>query len=161
MVIRAATASDSAVIHDVMMKAFEEYKNETPPSSALEETIQSVSDALEKGEKALIAFDEDEPVGMVRFQVKKEDLYFYRLSVLPKKQGDGIGKKIVRALEEYASRAGVSTIRCKVRLTVPKNLNLYSSIGYITYDEEVLMKPNGVEIKVISMKKVLSAFKEE
>ena len=124
MVIRFATTSEAAVVHDLMIKAFIEYNNESPPSSALDETVHSVLDALEKGEKALIAFDENRPVGMVRFQLKNEGLYFYRLSVIPEKQGKGIGKKILSSIEDYANKVGVSTILCKVRMTVPKNINL-------------------------------------
>lgn len=155
MVIRFATTSEAAVVHDLMIKAFIEYNNESPPSSALDETFHSVLDALEKGEKALIAFDENRPVGMVRFQLKNEGLYFYRLSVIPEKQGKGIGKKILSSIEDYANKVGVSTILCKVRMTVPKNINLYSSIGYSVYDEEVVHKPNSVNVKVLSMKKEL------
>lgn len=43
MVINSAILSDAPVIHDLMIKAFMEYKNEIPPSSALEETVLSVS----------------------------------------------------------------------------------------------------------------------
>jgi len=92
MIITSATSSDASVIHDLMIKAFIGYKNETPPSSALEETVQSVSDALEKEEKALIAYEENKPVGMVRFQLKDEGLYFYRLSV-PKNKAKALQKR--------------------------------------------------------------------
>lgn len=152
MVINTATTSDAALIHNLMIMAFMEYKNETPPSSALDETVQSVSDALGKGEKTLIAFEENKPVGMVRFQLKNEDLYFYRLSVIPEKQGQGIAKKILKSLEDYANKVEGSTILCKVRMTVQKNIQLYSSIGYAVYDKEVVHKPNGINI---SMKKEL------
>lgn len=155
IVINSTISSDASVIHNLMIKAFMEYKNEIPPSSALEETVQSVSDASKKGEKALIAYEENSPVGMVRFQLKNDGLYFYRLSVIPEKQGEGIGKKILKFLEDYANKFGVSTILCKVRMTVPKNIQLYSSLGYVVYDEEVMPKPNGINIKVVSMKKEL------
>ncbi|TSI02541.1 GNAT family N-acetyltransferase [Lysinibacillus sp. BW-2-10] len=155
MIINSAILSDAPVIHDLMIKAFTEYKNDIPPSSALEETVQSVSDALEKEEKALIAYEDNQPVGMVRFQLKDEGLYFYRLSVIPEKQGKGIAKMILKSLEDYANEIGVPTILCKVRMTVVKNIQLYSSIGYHIYDEEIVHKPNGINIKVVSMKKDL------
>ncbi|MDQ0299278.1 hypothetical protein J2S78_001698 [Salibacterium salarium] len=78
---------DAPVIHELMIKAFMEYKNDPSPSSALEETVQSVSEALEREEKALIAYVENQPVGMGCFQIKNEGLYFYRLSVIPQKHG--------------------------------------------------------------------------
>ena len=78
------------------------------------------------------------------------------MSVLPEKQGQGIAKRLLKSLEEYAEKDEVSTILCKVRMTVQKNIELYSSIGYEIYDEEVVHKPNGINIKVCSMKKELN-----
>jgi len=40
--------------------------------------------------------------GMVRFLLKENGLYFYRLSVIPEKQGQGIAKKILKSLDDYA-----------------------------------------------------------
>ncbi|MFC4323012.1 hypothetical protein [Litchfieldia salsa] len=76
MTIRSATTSDAPVIHALMIKAFTEYKNEIPPSSALEETVQSVSDDLQNGEKALIAFEGNNPIGIVRYRILDEGLFF-------------------------------------------------------------------------------------
>lgn len=153
--IKFAEVSNASLIHNLMINAFMEYKDEAPPSSALEETVQSISAALEDGEQALISYADDEPVGMVRFRLKENSVYFYRLSVNPEKQGQGIAKAILRSLEDYANQKGKPKIQCKVRMTVPKNIKLYSSIGYSIYDEEVVHKPNGMNIKVVSMMKQL------
>ena len=40
-------------------------------------------------------------------------------------------------------------------MTVPKNIALYHSIGYKVYAEEVLAKPHGIALKVVSMTKVI------
>jgi hypothetical protein len=40
-------------------------------------------------------------------------------------------------------------------MAVPKNIQLYSSIGFHVYDEEVIKKSNGIYINVVSMKKAL------
>jgi len=153
--VKLAKVSDAPIIHDLIIKAFIEYKDEVPPSSALEETVPSILIALKDGEQGLISYIDNQPVGMVRFQLKAEGLYFYRLSVIPEKQGLGIAKKLVRSLEDFAIKKGITTLFCKVRMTVPKNIKLYSSIGYRIYDEEVVHKPNGINIKVISMEKRL------
>lgn len=155
MNIILAKASDAPIIHDLMIKAFMEYKDEVPPSSALEETIETVSEALEDGEKALISYIGDDPVGMVRFRLKEDAIYFYRLAVIPERQGQGVAKEILTSLEGYAKQNGKSKILCKVRKGVPKNIILYTSIGYRIYDEEILYKPNGIHIKVVSMEKWL------
>lgn len=153
MEIKLADVSDAPIIHELMIKAFMEYKDEVPPSSALEETVESISTALKDNEKGLIAYVDEKPVGMVRFQLKENELYFFRLSVIPEKQGKGIAKKILKFLEDYAKNKEIHKLLCKVRMTVTKNIKLYSSIGYSIYDEEVVHKPNGINIRVVSMMK--------
>lgn len=155
MKIRFAKISDAPLIHDLMIKAFTEYKDAIPPSSALEETAESITAASEDGEQALISYIHDEPVGMIRFHIKENSVYFYRLSVIPEKQGKGIAKKLMKSLEEYAKQIKKTKVLCKVRMTVSKNIKLYNSLEYHVYDEEVIYKPNGIHIKVVSMMKQL------
>lgn len=155
MDIRFAEHSDAPIIHDLMIRAFSEYKNEIPPSSALEETVQSISTALNEGEQSIIGFIDNVPVAMVRFQIKDEGLYFYRLSVVPERQGQGIAKELLKLLEEYAIQQKLPTIFCKVRMNVPRNIYLYQSLGYKITGEEVVNRPNNIQFKVVTMKKEL------
>lgn len=153
MHIQLAEASQAPIIHSIMIQAFQEYENGVAPSSALEETVQSITEALKDGEQAFIGFIENNPVGMVRFRMQDTGIYFSRLSVVPEKQGQGIAKKLVAALEEYAVQNEKHMVRCKVRMNVPRNILLYESLGYWIYNEEIVHKPNGIEIKVALMKK--------
>lgn len=155
MHFKLAEISHAPLIHELMIKAFTEYKDEIPPSSALEETIESIAFALENGEQALISYIQNEPVGMVRFCLNKNGIYFYRLSVIPEKQGKGIAKKTLNFLEEYARQLEKPAILCKVRMTIPKNIQLYRSMGYSIYDEEIVNKPNNIKINVVSMMKLI------
>lgn len=155
MKFKFAANSDAPIIHDLMIKAFMEYKEEIPPSSALEETVDSITTALMDSEKALIAYVDEKPVGMVRFKIIENELYFYRLSVIPEEQGKGIAKKIVNALEDYASDNKISALFCKVRKDVSRNIQLYRSLNFSICNEEIVHKPNGIDLKVVSMKKQL------
>ena len=92
---------------------------------------------------------------MVRFQVHTDHLYFLRLSVIPDKQGLGIAKAILRALEEYAAEHDLQSIQCKVRMNVQKNRKLYNSLGYKLFNEYFVHKSNGTKICVGEMKKQL------
>ncbi|QDI90905.1 GNAT family N-acetyltransferase [Salicibibacter halophilus] len=155
MKITLADTSDAKLIHHVMIRAFMEYKDEEPPSSALEETVESISAAVNDGEQSFISYVDTEPVGMVRFRLKENGVYFYRLSVIPEKQGQGIATKILKSLEDYAKQNRKTTVLCKVRMDASKNIKLYNSLGYSIYKEEVVNKSNGVNIKVVSMMKQL------
>lgn len=153
--ISLAKEADASIVHQIMRSAFSEYQDKIPPSSALDETVQSVSESIQNGENVFIAYDEKEPVGMVRFKQEKNALYFYRLSVVPEKQGKGVAKKLLKSLEETALKKNINEIQCKVRMDVQKNVVLYSSLGYTIFDEEVVHKPNGIKLHVVSMKKEL------
>lgn len=155
MNIVLAEVSDAPLIHKLMIKAFMAYADEVPPSSALEETVETISTALEDGEKAFIGYRRQEPVGMVRFRLTDTGIYFYRLSVIPENQRKGIAKELVKSLEDHAKQNGKTEILCKVRMTLPKNINLYQSLGYHIHGKEIVHKPNGITITVASMKKKL------
>ena len=156
MNIIKANLSDVPVIRDVMIRAFQEYEHATPPTSALKETVESIATEMQSGVEALIAYIEEEPVAMVRFRSEDKSLYFSRFSVVPERQGQGIAKKILRYLEEYATQQGKRVVACKVRADVPKNISLYQSIGYHVCEESILHRTDGTSIAVVSMEKLLS-----
>lgn len=155
MEIKLAEVQDVPIIHGLMMKAFMVYKHDVPPSSALDETIDSIYEALMDQEKAFICYRGGIPVAMVRFRLDKSDLYFYRLSVLPEQQGQGIAKMLIHVLESYANARGISTLSCKVRLTVQRNIELYRSVGFKIVREELVYKPNGLKLPIVAMEKQL------
>lgn len=155
MHIEAATISDAPVIHDLMIRAFREYEHADPPTSALQETVESIETAMRHGERALIGYMGQTPVAMVRFGLHDNRLDFSRFSVVPERQGQGIAKEILRYLEEYASRHEKRVLACKVRADVTKNILLYRSIGYHVCEETVLHRENGTSVAVVSMEKTL------
>ncbi|WP_332651397.1 GNAT family N-acetyltransferase [Lysinibacillus sp. 54212] len=147
--------SDAEIIYDIMMDAFSEYKTDPMPSSALNETVASISRNLESGELALVGYLDQEPVAMVRFKLADNYLYFSRLSVKQAFQGTGMAKKLLHALEGFSLSKEIYEIQCKVRKSVPRNLMLYESLGYEIYDEDDITNANGDIIKTVSMRKLL------
>lgn len=155
MEIVVASVKDAKVVHEIMLQAFKEYEQATPPSSALSETVMSIEQALSSGEQALIAYIEAQPVAMVRFTVNNQSIYFFRLSVIPEKQGHGLAKALIAEIEKYACTQGKLISECKVRMDVPRNIALYQSLGYVITKEEVVENLNGIAIPVVTMAKVL------
>ena len=157
MKIILAKFEDAPVIHKVMLQAFKEYEHAIPPSSALNETVSSIEQALNNGEQAFLAYVGERPVAMVRFTMNDKGIYFFRLSVIPERQGQGLAKALVAEIEKYAYAEGKRISECKVRLDVLKNIVLYKSMGYVITKEEVVENRDGVEIPVVTMAKTLSA----
>jgi ribosomal protein S18 acetylase RimI-like enzyme len=139
-----------------MLLAFEEYRNIDVPSSALNETIVSIEESIKCGaEKALLYFSDEIPLGSVRFRTEENSLYFSRLSVSPEARGRGIAKSILSWLEEYAKKYGKLEIMCRVRMSIPQNIQLYKSVGFIVTKEEVVNNPNVFPVKTVVMKKAI------
>lgn len=154
--IRLATVEDAPLIHKIIMSAFEEYKHADVPSGALDETVDFIEKSLRNGsEKALLYYKDEIPVGTIRFTTDINSLYFYRLAVCPEERRKGIAKSMLAWLENYAKEHGKSEIWCRVRLSVPQNILLYQSVGYIIKDKEIVKHPNGSTVKIVIMKKEL------
>ncbi|UQD52237.1 GNAT family N-acetyltransferase [Bacillus methanolicus] len=154
--IRLANVEDAHLIHQIMLSAFEEYRYFDVPSSALNESVNSIKETLKNGsEKALLCFKDGVPLGSVRFKTDKNSLYFFRLSVCPEARRRGIAKSMLSWLENYAKEHGKTEMWCKVRMSLPQNIQLYQSVGYFVCNEEVVTNPNGFPVKTVVMKKEL------
>lgn len=156
MQIRYATKADCPLIVALMQDAFSQYKNEPVPSSALLETERDVLTALNEGERAMIIENAREVVGMVRYHLTDDSLYFHRLAVRQEHQTKGYAKKLLIELELEAISQGKNYIRCRVRANSPKNLALYVNFGYKQYAEQWIEKPGGHKVLVALLEKPLS-----
>ena len=156
MEIVLAQSKDAPVIHQVMLRAFQEYEKATPPSSALSETVDFIEQAMQQSEQAFIGYINKQPVAIARFTLSSKGIYFYRLSVIPERQGQGLAKVLICQLEQYALSKGVTISRCKVRMSVPRNIELYRSLGYVVTTEEMVKNRNGNSLAIVTMEKRLS-----
>ncbi|MFP7480089.1 GNAT family N-acetyltransferase [Terribacillus saccharophilus] len=153
--ITFATPEDASVIHLVMLAAFEEYRHMAIPSSALNERADSIRTSLNVNEKAFLYWRGETAVGTVRFKEQNDALYFFRLSVLPEERGRGIAGQLLQALEDYAAAYDFAVLRCQVRLTEERNINLYKKNGFHITDSETVVKPNGNQVETVTMTKNL------
>lgn len=157
MHFKKATIEDVAIIHKLMMDAFAEYANVKVPSTALLEKEDDIRKSfLHHKEEAIIAYDADKPVGMLRFKINNQALSFHRVSIDPKVQGRGIGKQLLNYLEYHSYQNGITELVCKVRMNVTKNMKLYSDLGYVISDKKILTKPNNQLLELATMTKLLN-----
>ncbi|WP_276354897.1 GNAT family N-acetyltransferase [Cohnella caldifontis] len=152
--IREAGPDDAETVHALMMEAFEEYRAAVPPSSALDETADSVRENLANGQGAAILYEDDKPAAMVRYSVEGDTIQFFRLSVPPARRRRGYAKRLVRWIEQLGVSKGLDKCRCKVRQTVQNNVAMYQDMGYEIVDQELVVRPQG-SVKALTMEKKL------
>ena len=156
MEIKIAEETDVPVVYKLMLEAFEEYRTLDVPSSALNESLEALQIAVKSNfEKALLCSINGVPLGSCRFTMIEDALYFSRVSVTPSGRGKGIAKAMLLWLEKYAYDNFKRKMECRVRVSLPKNIWLYESMGYFVSKEEVVTNPNGFLVKTVVMEKTL------
>src|SRR5690606_8008235 len=128
--VRLASVDDAPLMHDVMRRAFAEYRGVLRvPSSAHAETVNDVRAALAAGGGAL-AWCEGACVGSARFALQPDTLYVGRVSVGPEFRRRGVASLLMRFIEAHAPSLGRDSVSLKARGALPGNVELYRSLGY-------------------------------
>jgi GNAT superfamily N-acetyltransferase len=102
----------------------------TPPSGALNETVDDVAARFRAG-LVLIAEAEDVLVGSVFAAMKGDGLYLTRMAVRPDWQNRGIGRALLAAAELQARALGVQKLTLRVRLNLPDNRAYFERAGFV------------------------------
>jgi ribosomal protein S18 acetylase RimI-like enzyme len=125
-----ATREDAARVHGITQAAYAEYRGVLdPPSGVDRETLVAVERALDDG-GAVLAWVGDTAVGAVRFQYAADHLAVERLAVIPTARGQGIARMLLAYLEDLARQSHLPEVRLGVRLSWPRNVDLYQGLGY-------------------------------
>jgi GNAT superfamily N-acetyltransferase len=152
--IRIATESDiDAIVHLVnqafLVEQFFIERDRTDPA-----TVRAL---MEKG-MFLLADEDFELVGCVYAELRMEHGYFGMLSIDPSRQGIGVGRQLVAAVEKYFSDAGCKFSDLKI-VNVRTELHaMYRRWGYVDKGTGVYEDPTPTKIPVhfINMSKPLA-----
>ncbi len=139
--IRAARKSDLAFALDIQKLAFARYTDfllaeQIPP---LNETLDEVEDDFKK-KTILVAEFKDGLAGSIRYWLKGGVCIIERLSVVPELQGSGIGKALIKAVENGAATQA-HKIYLETGLLASNLLMFYTKLGYS--GEAILRKHYG------------------
>jgi ribosomal protein S18 acetylase RimI-like enzyme len=129
--VRPARLEEAALVREIMVAAFTEYDERLGlESSALEESVDDVCRHLLQG-GAVLAFEGEIAAGSGRWERREGFAYLGRLSVLPSHRRRGIAGLMIDSLEDQIRAAGIREVRLEVRMSLPENLALYESHGYV------------------------------
>ena len=154
VVLRPAAADDAPAIAATIAAAFAQYRGKlVPESGAFGETEASIAVELAEGATAIIAERNGQMLGCVMMKVMDGDLYFGRLSVVPKARGLGLARRLVEAVEADARARGLAGVRLGVRVVLTDNQRLFRSLGYVETGREA--HPGFAHPTSINMRKSL------
>jgi GNAT superfamily N-acetyltransferase len=125
-----ATREDAARVHGITQTAYVEYRGVLdPPSGVDREGVADVERALDHG-GAVLAWIDDHAVAAVRFQAAVDHLAVERLAVILTARGEGIARALLAYLEDLARHSHLPEVHLGVRLSLPRNIELYQGLGY-------------------------------
>jgi GNAT superfamily N-acetyltransferase len=153
--IRRASQSDCTVMALLINSAF-----------AIEKFIEGgrtdeadILDRMRRGEFLLGRDEAGELIASVYAEVRGPRGYFGMLAIDPKRQGNGLGRKMVEAAEEDCREKGCAAMDLTVLSLRPELLPIYRKLGYVENGVEEFrpsrpLKP-GIECHCIVMSKEL------
>jgi GNAT superfamily N-acetyltransferase len=115
---------------DLIMRAFAFMDGVIdPPSSAHMLTVDVLRDkALH--ETGFVALDGDRIVGCIFALERADDFYVGKLAVAPDCQGQGIGRRLMRAVERLALDRGKAALTLQTRIELTANHAAFARLGF-------------------------------
>lgn len=100
-----------------------------PPSSVHRLTAEALRQKAEE-ETGFLATREDRIVGCVFVVEREDDCYIGKLAVAPDFQGQGVGRKLVEAAEEFAASRGKQALELQTRIELTANHAAFARLGF-------------------------------
>jgi tRNA threonylcarbamoyladenosine biosynthesis protein TsaE len=119
---------------DVIHAAFGARQRLDPPSTAVQESVDSVARALDE-EGGLLVLVDGLPAGALLFRARHTSLVLRRVSVHPRFQQRGVASAMVGVAEEVADRRGADVVRLAARAELPGTRRFWERRGYLVAAE--------------------------
>jgi len=142
--------ADLADMEEILRLQYAAYQSEARIHNdfTIQPLIQTLEETIEEYHKCVIlkALQGGVIIGSVRAYVKGSTAYIGKLMVLPQRQGIGLGKRLLAAIEaEFSNMRYELFTACKS----DRNIHLYESSGYTRF----LSETNGAGIAFAYMEK--------
>lgn len=121
--------ADVARRGDILALVHEAFGRLTPPSGALNETLDDVAARFQAG-PVLIAEADGELVGSLYCALKEGGLYLTRMAVRPDRQKQGIGRALLMAAEAEARALAAQKLTLRVRVNLSENRSYFERAGF-------------------------------
>lgn len=124
-----------------------------PPSSAHLLTADTLRDKARQ-ELGFVAFEGDRIVGCVFAHERTAEFYVGKLAVAPDCQGQGIGRRLMLAVEDLARSRGKAAVELQTRIELTGNHAAFARLGF--HETERTAHEGYIRPTSITMRKVLA-----
>ncbi|HEY75322.1 MAG TPA: GNAT family N-acetyltransferase [Thermoflexia bacterium] len=131
--IRKARRADVEAVHRVLTAAFQGLRGRGYSERALEAAIlspQEIGRRVDEGAHVLVAEVDGQIVGTATGLEEHEALHVCSVAVHPDWQGQGIARRLMKALEEIARQRGCHKLWLQTAWAMTEAITLYERAGY-------------------------------
>jgi GNAT superfamily N-acetyltransferase len=137
----------------LLQEAFAYQNGRIDPPSSLDAMDTSALAAKSRGEALFLASDGPTLVGCVFAQAQANALFIGKFAVTPKRQGQGVGRLLLRAVELHAQRLEVRALTLNTRIELTENHRAFAAMGFVKTAEHA--HPGYSHPTYISMRKTI------
>ena len=125
--LRPATAADAAAVSECVRAAYRHYVDRIgrAPGPMLDDYEQVVRD-----HRTFVLEDGGEVIGVLVLMDKEDGLLLDNVAVLPSRQGEGLGRRLVEHAEREARRLGHDHLDLYTHRQMTENIAMYARYGY-------------------------------
>jgi tRNA threonylcarbamoyladenosine biosynthesis protein TsaE len=127
--IRRVDGAHAAAVLAVIHEAFANRPPLDPPATALEETEETVREALDAHGGLLVQHD-GKPVGALMFDPRGRLLGLRRVGVLSDVRGLGVAAQMASRAREIAEESGYTGLEIEARIELPQTVRFWRNLGY-------------------------------
>ncbi len=133
--ISLVDGSRAVDVLSVVHTAFADRPVLDPPATALQETLETVREALEAHGGLLVEHD-GSPVGALLFEPKGRLLGLRRVGVLGSVRGLGVAAQMASRAREIAQELGFTGLQLEARVELPATIKFWRNLGYVEAQRE-------------------------
>jgi ribosomal protein S18 acetylase RimI-like enzyme len=125
--IRAATGADVSVVRQIVEEAYRHYiaRIGKPPGPTIDDYAARISEGA-----VWVIVEESAVAGIIVLLSRPGYLLLDNIAVAPRRQGSGLGRRLLAFAEAEAMLRGYREIRLYTHRTMTENQRLYAAIGY-------------------------------
>lgn len=129
--IRVASVSDVEAIRQCAVDAYSKYIERIGKAPA---PMVANFEALVGADQVVVALCENQLAGFVVFYKIQKAMHLENVAVHPAFSGRGIGKLLIRYVEDKAAEIGLDYVELYTNAAMTENLSMYPALGYQEYD---------------------------
>lgn len=128
--IQTVDGSRAEDVLQVIHEAFSNRPDLDPPATALDETVETVREALDAHGGLLVDLD-GAPVGALLFEPRGRLLGLRRVGVLAPVRGLGVAAQMASRAREVAQELGFTGLELEARVELPGTISFWRNLGYV------------------------------